>query len=299
MALFDSKDKDFFSTPSLKMINQNDKKTLSIPINTNNKYDKHISKSWNGNSMKTKFGTKKYSVSPSDIFSYKKRFKKNFLNDLENRIDDFEFIPYDAVNNCKSAGIIPYAIYNGTVYFLFQQADNPIRKKDSGWNDFGGKKIDQNESTAETAAREFSEETSCLFYLKEQNDETSLKLFNILKDNKNLYYNDESVEELKKLIPVSQKYFADKITEYVLPIYISSKETYISYFVKIEYIPEQDLPRAEDIHVPYENRYIRTCKWFNYDELMNLNEKDFHKRLQITKIQQRIQNYYEKDLFTC
>lgn len=205
--------------------------------------------------------------------------------------------PYDAINNCKSAGVIPYCIHHDTIYFLFQQSNNPLKRKDGGWNDFGGKRSGETESTAETAAREFSEETSCLFYLRDKNDQESMIYYHLLKNNKDLYYDKDTIDVLKKLIPLSQKYYTDKITEFVLPIHISSKETYISYFVKVNYIDQRDLPNAEDIHIDYEERYLRTCKWFSFNELMNLNEKDFHKRLQITKIQQRMRSYYDKGLF--
>jgi hypothetical protein len=204
---------------------------------------------------------------------------------------------YDAINNCRSAGVIPYTIHHGTLYFLFQHIRMPIKKKDTGWNDFGGKRISTNESTAETAAREFSEETSCLFYLKEMNNDTSKNQYELLKDREDLFYDNNVVETLKMLIPLSQKFFFDRITEFALPLYISSKETYISYFVRVEYIPEKDIPRAEDIHISYDVRYIRDCKWFSIYELMDMDEKSFHKRLQITRIKQRIYNYYSKDLF--
>lgn len=289
----------FISSPIMFVNDNNNKqKTLSIPIRSPDNYYSmgNISKSWSAASdflERSKRENKKISVSPSDdiriINKYRKNHPSNFVTD---------FKPYDAVSNCKSAGIIPYSIHNDTAYFLLQQLINPQRKKDFGWNDFGGKKINPNETTAETASREFSEETSCLFYLKENNSEKNSKLYNALKDNINLYYDQEIIGTLKNLIPESQKYYTDKITEFVLPIYISSKETYISYFVRVPYIPEKDLPRAEDIHIPYESRYLRNCQWFSFDEIMKLNEKDFHKRLQITRIQQRINNYYEKGLFS-
>jgi hypothetical protein len=207
--------------------------------------------------------------------------------------------PYDAIGKCRSAGIIPYAIHNNKLYFLFQTAVSPIRKKNDGWNDFGGKKLVPCETTAEVAAREFSEETSCLFYIKDQlHLDNSNIMYDLLKDNENLYYSDDTIILLKKLIPDAQKYFTDKINEYALPLYVSSKETYISYLIKVCYIPTEDIPRAEDIHIPYEERYIRTCKWFTFEELMVLDEISFHKRLQITKIQQRINNYHKKGLFT-
>ena len=329
-----SKEKNFFNSLPVLLVETNNQKTLNIPIkNKNIEYNsKYISKSWDEstrtidessrtinkiqidntenspresiNIYKSKNDKRKYSIinhsmSPIDEYFLDKtrnKFNKDYLENYTN--DNYIFKSYDAITNCKSAGIIPYSIYNGKLYFLLQQSVNPLRKKDYGWNDFGGKKIDPKENTSETAAREFSEETSCLFYLKEQNNDESKKLYDILKDNQELYYDDETISNLKKLIPISQKYFADKITEYVLPIYVSSKETYISYFIRVEYIPEKDLPRAEDIHIPYEYRYIRMCKWFTFDELMNIDEKDFHKRLQITRIKQRINNYHDKGLFT-
>lgn len=204
---------------------------------------------------------------------------------------------YDAIKNCKSAGIIPYAIVSGVIYFLFQKQNDPIRKKDSGWNDFGGKKSSKVDTTSSTAAREFSEETSCLFYLIEKDDVESKKMYEEFKNNDDLVYGPETIDKLKETIPLSQKYFSDKIDEYLSPVYISSKETYISYFVQVKYISDRDIPTAEDIHVYYETRYIRTCKWFSFSEIMKLDEKDFHKRLQITKIQTRIKSYVDKDIF--
>ena len=290
-------------------------KTFSIPIKTKKKY-KNYSKSWNGYSS-FQCGKNNISFSLNDNYSKTNhKIQNNIINNYKqsDNTTNYKYLnlltnhgsldqikkskPYDAVNNCKSAGIIPYTFFNGKLYFLLQKAKNPFRKKDFGWNDFGGKKITPNESTADTAAREFSEETSCLFYLAEQKNDISLNYFNLLKNNENLSYNENCINILKNIIPLSQKYFSEKITEYVLPIFVSSKETYISYFIKVEYIFEKNLPMAEDIHIPYQNRYIRTCKWFSMDEIMELDEQDFHKRLQITKIQQRINNFYEKKLFT-
>lgn len=285
-------DNDFNSSPILLVSDNNNQKTLSMPIKNKQRIRKHVSKSWGENTGETKCDKRNFSISPNDL-AYLKRCNENMVTDIYH----IDFKPYDAINNCKSAGIIPYTIHNGIIYFLFQQAKNPLRKKDSGWNDFGGKRISQTETTAEAAAREFSEETSCLFYLKE-NQQNPSNYYNLLKNNDNLVYDDETITILKNLITKSQQYFSEKINEVVLPVYISSKETYISYFLRVKYIPEEDLPQAEDIHIPYEVRYLRTCKWFSYEELMELDEKDFHKRLQITRIQQRIQNYYEKGLFT-
>lgn len=201
---------------------------------------------------------------------------------------------FDAINNCKSAGIIPYTIHDSTLFFLFQQNDSPIKRKESGWNDFGGKQLLSTDTTAETASREFNEETSCLFYLKSIPENN---LYSKLKNNPTLLYSEKTISELQSILPSAQKFFADKITEFPFPLHVSSKETYISYFVRVPYIDENDIPKAEDIHINYENRYLRTVRWFTISEILLLKDKDFHKRLQITRIQQRIQNYFEKGMF--
>ena len=201
---------------------------------------------------------------------------------------------YNPIKNCKSAGVIPYTIHNGKVLLLLHKLIDPIKKKDYGWNDFGGKR-NFNENTIITAAREFSEETSCLFYLQELDD---MKLYDSLKNNDKLIYSKNDIRNLKSIIPLSTKYFSEKINKYVSPIYINSKEIYISYLVKVNYLDVDDIPKAEDIHIPYENRYIRKCKWFTIDDLVKMDDNKFHKRLQITKIKERIHKFYNNDLLS-
>jgi len=261
---------------------------------------------------------------------------------------------YNAILNAKGAGIIPYAVENGNIYFLLQHADLPCRKKENGWNDFGGKRdgltLKDNpfiESTLEAATREFSEETSCLFYLHEtlmaqpsklapQGETPSLKTSGLVpsgetlmaqtlklvpggetpslktsglvpsgdtKHNK-LYVDikagktdSDTVNELLRIIPLSQAYFTNKIQGYERKIFIYSKEIYISYFLRVNYLPADDLPKSEDLHIPYVERYTRKCKWFTYDELMKVDPQKFHKRLQITKIKQRLKYFYDHHLF--
>lgn len=233
------------------------------------------------------------SITPNCIFSdiYAEEFFVRICD--QNSLKNFK--PYNPILKAMGSGIIPYTIINDQIYFLLQKLISPIKRKDSGWVDFGGKK-DANESTITTATREFSEETSCLFYLKEQSDEKSVELYKKLKDNPTLTYDTETIKELINLIPIAEKYYFDKINAYVDPVYVSSKETYISYLIKVNYIPIMDIPRAEDIHIPYEERYIRKCKWFSLGELYLLEERFLHKRLQITKVKNRIQNYYNKGL---
>lgn len=197
---------------------------------------------------------------------------------------------YNVLFNCSSAGIIPYTKYNNKLLFLFQHSliNN---KKNAGWNDFGGKRLSKDETTAQTASREFSEETSCLFYFKEKND----KLYDIFKNNIN--HEETIINSLIDAIPKSQEYYENKITEYVVPLFINSKETYISYLLEVPWIPEEDIPNAEDIHIPYHVRYLRECRWFSYEEIINLNITEFHKRLQITNIKNKIISFYKRGLF--
>lgn len=263
--------------------------TFSEPIKIPDKYDKKYSKSYEYIINNHEKEIKKDCLTLNDKYSLEK-----FIFD---KLQYNNYIYYDAMNKCKSAGIIPYAFHNNKLYFLLQHINAPYRKKDIGWNDFGGKKNNEDETTAETAAREFSEETSCLFYLKENKSKENEHIYSILKNNLSLIYDVNAKNILKKIIPLSQKFYHDKIIKFANPIYLSSKETYISYLIKVEYISQDDIPIAEDIHIDYEERYTRYCKWFTLEELLKLNEKDFHKRLQITKIQKRIKKYYDKGLF--
>lgn len=292
-----SNETGYFASSPIRLVGNNmtNQKTLSIPIRKSRYCSNSdmYSKSWSGCNFIAEKNKKKekHSFSPSDF----SQFEISKPDKIQNDSNDFR--PYNAINNCKSAGITPYALHKGTVYFLFQKTNNPVRRKDSGWNDFGGKRNGKTETTIETAAREFSEETSCLFYLKEKNDPESRNAYQLLKHNDALFYDEETIILLRNLIPISQKHYIDKITEFVVPIYASSKEIYITYFVKVDYIPAEELPQAEDIHIDYEDRYMRTCQWFSYEEVLKLGEKEFHKRLQITRIQDRIKDYYNKGLF--
>jgi hypothetical protein len=206
----------------------------------------------------------------------------------------FAFFSQTQKANSKGAGVIPYAIIDGNQYFLLQHADVPCKRKDLGWNDFGGKK-NLDEEISLTAAREFSEETSCLFYLKENNTIENINLYEKLKNNLLLEYDSDTIAKLINIIPMAQKYFADKIDDSTLCV--SSRDTYLSYFIRVNYISAKDIPIAEDLHISYAERYTRICKWFTFDELMNFETTDFHKRLQIAKIKNYIKLYHDKNLF--
>ncbi len=205
---------------------------------------------------------------------------------------------YEPCIKCKSAGIIPYTLLDGNIYFLLQKANHPNKYKDNGWDDFGGKQLFAEESPIHTAAREFSEETSCLFFLKELygNNQEYRDKYMLLKNNGTLHNSHEINSVIIDLIPKSTEFYVKKISS--SPLYISSKEIYISYLVKVPYVPDTDLPIAEDMHINYDIRYLRKCRWFSISDITTIDQKYLHKRLQIMKPQYRIKAYYDKNKFT-
>ena len=215
-----------------------------------------------------------------------------------------KYAEYNPILNCKSAGVIPYTIIDSDICFLFQTTDFPNKKKESGWNDFGGKRSDLTETTTMVAAREFCEETSCLFYIREKMSENNTEreyesIYDKFKSNYNI--DNEQAEDSANLLPENilngTIYYNNKINLDEKLLYTSSKETYISYFLKVPYIPTEDIPSSEDMHIKYNFRYTRKCKWFRSWEILKMTENDFHKRLRLTKIRDRIETYLNKKLF--
>ena len=206
--------------------------------------------------------------------------------------DDRQIDPH---TNAKGAGVIPYTYHNGELKFLLQKHIYPDIKKKRGWNDFGGSKDTGDSSAIEIACREFAEETSCLFYLKEIDDEDSVQFYDEFKDNKLLEYSPETIEKLIELIPEAKNYYINKCD--IRPNYCSSGEVYITYFIKVKYIDASDIPRSEDMFKDYETRYMRECSWFTVNELLNIDNTSFSKRLQIMSIQNRIRNLLRNGRF--
>lgn len=218
----------------------------------------------------------------------------------------FPFIKnrYDPRNKCKSGGIIPFTVVDNKFYFLFHQYDSRSNPKNIGWNDFGGRKDNQDPNNAYTAAREFCEETSCIFYIYSKPDLSVVlngveylqpQILDMLKKNDTLSYDATAVSILCELIPRAAKYYAN-IIDTDSAMYVHVGDIYISYFMQVDYVPVDIIPNAEDIHINYNVRHLRTCKWISYDELMNLRIRDFHRRLQITKIQHKIREIFSKKL---
>ncbi len=194
-------------------------------------------------------------------------------------------ISFDYKNeSVKGAGILPYCKINNKIHFLFQRTIYPESKKKIGFTDFGGRKEIDDKDSLNTASREFNEETSTLFYLKNRNTE----LYNELKDNPLLKYSDETIQKLKNIIPEAQEYF---VNNYNFDNKIQLKDTYICYLIKVDYIDVADIPRSEDIFINYQDKYIRECKWMSVDEIQNIDYSFFHKRLQIIHFKEKIQEF--------
>lgn len=192
----------------------------------------------------------------------------------------------------KSAGIIPFCIYNGSVMLLMQKIIKPIKKR-KGWNDFGGKSNGCHETAFEIAAREFSEETSCLFYVKEVMTDIAFNdMVNRIKNHSN--DNSSLIHSIVSLLPLSKKHFTDKLSK--CPMYINLRNSYTTFLLRVPYIDVNDLPPAEDIHVNYEKRYYRECKWFSLDEFTSLEQADFHQRLHAHKIKNIVMSYYSRGM---
>jgi len=78
------------------------------------------------------------------------------------------FVHVPSLKEITSAGILPYAVFKNQVYFLLgKESFDPGFGDGDKWGTFGGKR-EVNESVAETAAREFYEETAgCVLDLPE------------------------------------------------------------------------------------------------------------------------------------
>src|SRR5690606_23791136 len=98
-------------------------------------------------------------------------------------------------------------------------------------------------------------------------------------------------EYLGELINNATQYYENKLSDSVKLLFVNCKDIYISYFLKVDYIPVENIPNTEDLHIHYDDRYIRECQWFTYEQMLNMNDTDFHKRLQISHIKKKLESY--------
>ena len=249
----------------------------SIPINFNS--NNKLSRSYGYKNTNNKiFMNTKLSKTPEHKNTYLNGYKNNCNNNL---------------SKVKGAGIIPYTFKDNKLLFLFQQYIYP---KEGKYTDFGGKKEDYESEAIEIATREFCEETACLFYFREVNN---FEKYNYYKQ-KSLIKTVDSMESYIHHLDLAKQYYYDLLKTRLsknpfLKTYI--KNTYIIFFLYVPHIDTSDLSKYEDINQNYEVNFERKCEWLSYDEIIKLENNDFHKRLQILNIINRIQILYEKDIF--
>jgi hypothetical protein len=278
-------------------------KPINIPFNVNlindnyndleNEIDNENSSDYSLDSNSSEFNYRSRSLDSTNNFVTKESILSKSWSDFSP--SEKKFIKYDVFKNAQGAGIIPYTIHNGELLFLFQKTIFPDTTKNRGWNDFGGKKDDKLDNNAkEIACREFSEETSCIFYLKENATDENNDLFSELT---NTNYSSNTIDKLKDIFKKSTDYYTTKLNKYDLKFNLHIKEIYVSYFLHVPYVNADSFPKSEDIHLEYDYRYIRQCKWFKYDDIIEIDENEFHKRLQIMKIKNKIQDLWHQRFF--
>lgn len=189
-------------------------------------------------------------------------------------------------NLAKSAGVVPYSYVEGKLYFLFQITHPPIsdiksRNKIGVLCDFGGKRdalLDKD--IIMTASREFSEETSCLFFEKDSEKNNLKNLKNLITKSTEHYSN-----QIKNMCE-KHKYFE-----------LYHDFSYVVYLLKTDYIPAETFPDKEDQYINYDVHYKRECLWISYDDLMRMPYYKIHRRLNAVKLLPKIRCLYDNDLF--
>jgi hypothetical protein len=182
----------------------------------------------------------------------------------------------------KSAGVVPYSYIGNKLYFLFQithppKSDTKSRNKIGVLCDFGGKRDPTDRDIVMTASREFSEETSCLFFRKK-------------------YEHDD----LKALITASTDHFSALFKNMCKehPYFeLYNDISYVVYLYKVDYIPADMFPDKEDEYMNYDVHYKRECVWISYDDLIKLPYYKIHRRLNAVKLIPKLKCMYENDLF--
>ena len=166
------------------------------------------------------------------------------------------------------AGILPMAINDGKVYFLFSRERNLGEFKESGlWSDFGGKD-EKNESPIETAIREGYEESSGL------------------------------LGTIKDIIFLVKKKCVKQI---LIP-------NYATYVVLIDYDPELPKRFREDfklIHSEFPDFVKKENGFYEKDKLKWIEKKDLKKNLKIMRpwykevVNHLINDYSENEVIDC
>lgn len=196
---------------------------------------------------------------------------------------------------------MPFSIINGRPYFLIQLADfvydkNGFRRKPkcNGYAEFGGKRDKGDRDILETAAREFMEETAAMPYLWEIG--SSEYFGNLFEDEyQDLHFLPEVTDRhlLTSQIKDGTEYYYQRLLNSPT-MYINNQDSYVVFFLEIPYLPSSHLPLHEDMHIEYEDRYQRICKWVDLKTLNNLPVASLHIRLRTKTWEKKLKHVIQK-----
>lgn len=214
--------------------------------------------------------------------------KKYYHNWLDNK----RYAKKRFIDSISACGVIVYSVdpETGKLVFLFQKLKNPKSKKYFGLCDKGGKRIGR-ENLFVTAAREFCEETGCMFYFKEKNKKYQ---YNIMK-GAGVDYNEKIADLFMCEINSAVNYYVNKLRNNPKYIIAGYKHRYITYFLHVPYIPVEDLPKSEDPHIIFPDDDFdreRELFWVNYNDLVNKEIYEFHGRLRAANIIDKIKEHF-------
>ena len=143
--------------------------------------------------------------------------------------------------NKPSAGILPYYTdKSGQAYFLLGQEPNGV------WADFGGRADREDRDPKETAIREFTEETRCVFGMYDYKQNRKLR-------KKILHY--------PECIRASHRFIKPRMTQGLR----HPRGYYIMYLARVEFIPGEVFNRASKIPNYEKKQYV----WVNADAFIN------------------------------
>lgn len=173
-------------------------------------------------------------------------------------------------SNFYAAGILPYTVYNDTIYFLIGK--NAYEKT---WSDWGGlcEKVIDEMNPLKTAAREFYEETigSVLSY-----DEA----FSLLNSSNYILVNTESTKGLPykmyiiKVVYKNYKTYFDKLLSFCNYIKVDKKFTeksdmmWISADTLLEFSKETS--DCECVDLKFREPFLKTVRMYS-NLLKNIN----------------------------
>jgi len=147
-------------------------------------------------------------------------------------------------NNRPSAGVLPYYVDRaGQAYFLIGEEPNGL------WADFGGRADKSDRNPKETALRECTEETRCVFGMYDYKQNRKLR-------KRILHY--------PECMHASHRYLKPRMSQGLH----HPRGYYVMYLARVEFIPEQVFNRAAKIPHYEKKQYA----WVHADAFINAVE---------------------------